>query len=559
MLSRKEEPDLDTIEKLRIFCAVHWRGLVTFFIPIILLPIIYRSSPVEHSNIAMYCLCIMAIFWVTECIPLAVTSFLPMILFPMTGVLSATDVCRAYMNDTMMMFIGSMILAYSVEQSGLHKRLAYFAIRIIGYSHMKLLLAMSIVTTFVSMWITNTAATTMMVPINFAILKVFEDQKLLKIYETNKDGEKVASDITTCYFCAATYSATIGGIGTLVGTATNLAFKGLFVANYPKAQEYLSFPLFSAFSVPLMILLEAAMIIQMAVQFLGFLRPTSDTAKKTKISPEGMKAAEKTVKEDTAKLGRISFWEIMVIILFGGAMILFFCRSPQMFKGWGDAIRTYFDLSDEKFVRDSALAAIIMFLMFLLPSSLKFFKNCTAKYYEDLPKGRVESVLNWSKIVTVMPYSFTFLLGGGFALSEAAKQSGLNEKIGESLSSLKSLPNIVIIFFIIIVVIFFTNFASNVAIVNVFAPIFMQMAQQINQNPLWYCITAGVTASFCFMIPVGTPGNLVVQSAASIPTQKMIKAGFGPTVSTVIITWLLVVFYAPIIWPDLLTMPEWTK
>ncbi|CAH2217707.1 jg470, partial [Pararge aegeria aegeria] len=112
--------------------------------------------------------------------------------------------------DSMLMFVGSLILAYSVEQCGLHERLAYIAIRSIGYSHIRLLIAMCIVTTFVSMWITNTAATTMMVPINFAVLKVFEDQKLLKVYDTTSDGEKVASDITTCYFCVATFSATIG-------------------------------------------------------------------------------------------------------------------------------------------------------------------------------------------------------------------------------------------------------------------------------------------------------------------------------------------------------------
>ncbi|XP_022114458.2 protein I'm not dead yet-like [Pieris rapae] len=556
---KKPEPELELPEKLQIFAAVHWRGIVTVGVPIILLPILFITSPTEPHHYAAYCLCIMACFWVTECIPLAITSFLPVIIFPFAGVLSTGEVCQAYMNDTLIMFIGSMILAYSVEQSGLHKRLAYFAIKLIGYSHIKLLLAVCIVTTFVSMWITNTAATTMMVPINFAILKVFEDQRLLKIYDTTKDGDNVASDITVCYFCSVTFSATIGGIGTLVGTATNLAFKGLFVATYPAAPEYLSFPLFSAFAVPMMILLEVATFLSMSFQFLGLFRPQSDVAKKVKITPEGMKAAERCVKQDSAKLGKISFWEIMVIILFGGAMVLFFSRSPQVFYGWGDAIKDFFGLEDSKYVRDSALASFVMFLMFLLPSTLDFFKNFTAKYHEELPKKSVESVLSWPKIVTVMPYSFSFLLGGGFALSEAAKKSGLNEKIGETLSNLKSLPNVLILLIIIIVVIFFTNFASNVAIVNVFAPIFMQLAKQIDQNPLWYCITAGYTASFCFLLPVGTPGNLVVQSAAKIQTSKMIRAGLVPTIATIIIMWLASYLYAPIIWPDIKTLPDWAK
>ncbi|CAH2037634.1 unnamed protein product, partial [Iphiclides podalirius] len=152
----------------------------------------------------------MAVFWVSECIPLPVTSFLPMVVFPVTGVNSTSDTSEAYMNDSLMMFIGSLILAACVEQSGFHRRLAYGAVRTIGFTHFRLLLSMCCVTMFVSFWITNTAATTMMVPINFAILKVFEQQKLLTIFEYTSDGDRVATDITTCYFCAATFSATIG-------------------------------------------------------------------------------------------------------------------------------------------------------------------------------------------------------------------------------------------------------------------------------------------------------------------------------------------------------------
>ncbi|XP_046959691.1 protein I'm not dead yet-like [Vanessa cardui] len=556
MLRSKEEPLLLPKERFKIMFAVHWRGLLCVIVPILAI-VVLLPLPAEPYQWTAYCLVVMAIFWVSECIPLPVTSFIPVIVFPLSGVSSTTDVCKAYVNDSVFMFLGSLILAYSVEQSGLHKRLAYCAIQAIGYSHVRLLTAMCIVTTFVSMWITNTAATTMMVPINFAVLKVFEEQKLLKIYETNKDGDKIASDITTCYFCTATYSATIGGIGTLVGTATNLVFKGLFITRFPDAPELLSFPKFSAFGVPYMIILDFFMLMYMLIVYVGVLRPKSETAKKSLISPEGMAAAQKAVESDYAKLGKLSFWEFMVIVLFGGAMVAFFCRSPQIFEGWGDAINDYFDLKDEKFVRDSALAALVAFMMFLFPSNLLFFRNCRAKYHEDFPKTRVPSVLNWKTLMAELPYSFTFLLGGGFALSDAARKTGLNEKIGEFLQALKGLPNIVVLLILIIFVVLITNIASNVAVCNVLTPISMQLAKEIGQNPLWYVIASGFSSSYCFMFPVGTPGNLVVQSAAKIPTQKMIKAGLGPTFTTIIVTWLAVYFYAPIVWPSLHSMPEW--
>ncbi|XP_013142920.1 PREDICTED: protein I'm not dead yet-like [Papilio polytes] len=550
-----EEPRMSGKEKLKIFVGVHWRGVCCVFIPLFSLLIILPPPTLPHHWCA-FCLVIMACFWVTECIPLPVTSFLPVILFPLTGVNSTSATCAAYISDSLMMFLGSLILAACVEQSGLHVRLAYFAVRTIGFTHMRLLLSMSLVTMFVSMWITNTAAVTMMVPINFAVLKVFEEQKLMKIFEYTSEGERVASDLTTCYFCATTYSATIGGIGTLVGTATNLVMKGLLVKAYPKVPEYLSFPKFSAFTVPMMIFLEAATFFSMVILFLGWLRPNSAAAKQALVTPQGQAAAKAAVDANWDKLGSITFWEYMVILLFGGSMIFFFCRSPQMFLGWGDILEETFH-RPAKFIRDSALAGLVGFLMFVSPSNLSFFKNFTVKYYEQLPKVRASSVLDWKKMDASLPYSFMFLLGGGFALSDAAKKSGLNQKIGESMAMLKVCPNAVVLFLIILAVTFVTNFASNVAVCNVFVPLAMELAKQIHRNPMWYNLAGGISASYCFMLPVGTPGNLVVQSAASIPTSKMMVAGAVPTVATILLTWFFLFFWAPVVWPDLTTLPPW--
>ncbi|XP_026725059.1 protein I'm not dead yet-like [Trichoplusia ni] len=546
-----EDPKVTRTRKLTLFLRIHWRGLVCLISPLILLPVLSPFPP-EKSQWCAYTLLVMAIFWVTECIPLPVTSFIPVIVFPMAGVMDTRHCCRCYINDTVFMFFGSMVLACAVEQSGLHKRLALFTIRLIGYSHYRLLFAMSFTTMFVSMWITNTAATTMMVPINFALLSVFEEQNLLEIYELDDTGEQVASDITTCYFCAVSFSATIGGIGTLVGTATNLVFKGLFQKAFPAAPEYLSFPKLSAFSIPYMFAMEICLYLALVIGYLGFLRPKSKDAILANISESGKLAAKNAVHENWRNLGRITFWEIMVVILFGGAMVMFFCRSPQIFVGWGDIISDYFELHNNRYARDSAAAMLVGFLMMLLPSTLEIFKNCTAKV-DELPNRPVRSVLNWSLMNEQMPYSFMFLLGGGIALSEAAKKeySDLNGEIGKILRNLNGLPVAFILLLIIIFTVFVTNFASNVAVCNVVAPIAMQLAKEIKFHPLWFNIAAGFAASYCFCLPVGTPGNLVVQSAASIPTVKMIKAGIVPSITTVLLTWLCTYYWAPVVWPDL--------
>ncbi|XP_013142971.1 PREDICTED: protein I'm not dead yet-like [Papilio polytes] len=554
-----DENDIVTIKlKIKLFLFNHWRGLFCFLVPLILIPV-HFTIPTEKYQWCAYTLVLMALFWVTECIPLPVTSIMPIVIFPMSGIMNTTMTCKCYINDTIIMFLGSMFLAYAVEQSGLHKRLALCAVRTIGYSHYKLLFAMSFITMFISMWITNTAAATMMVPINFALLQVFEKENILKIYEIGPDGDNIASDITTCYFCASTFSATIGGIGTLVGTATNLVFKGLFNKMYPDAPEYLSFPKFSAFAIPLMLILEILMYLNMLIIYFGFLRPNSAAFRSSKITPEGVEAAKKSVDEEWKKLGRITFWEIIVIILFSLAILLFFSRSPEIFLGWGDQIVQIFHLADRKFALDSSAVTLVCFLMLVVPSTTQFIEYFKTKDTTNQPSGSIPSVLNWHLMDEIMPYSFMFLLGGGFALSEAAKKeySDLNGKIGQLLKNLSSLPNFLIIFLIIIFTTFVTNFASNVAVCNVITPIAMQLAKEINVNPLWYNIAVGFTSSFCFMLPVGTPGNLVVQSAANIPTVKMIKAGLAPSLATVIVTWIFVCFWAPLIWPDLHMLPPW--
>ncbi|XP_061377354.1 protein I'm not dead yet-like isoform X2 [Danaus plexippus] len=484
-IGRNEEEDqfspddeLLTIKKKFIyyFCF-HWRGLICTFLPIILIPI-QLSFPPKGYEMCAYTLELMAIFWVTECIPLAVTSFLPVVIFPLTGIMSTAETCACYMN-----------------------------------------------------------------------------QNLLQIYDEGSHGEKVASDIATCYFCAATLSASIGGIGSLVGTATNLVFKELFTRLYPDAPEYLSFPKFSAFTIPFMVIMELFCYLYLIIVYFGYLRPKSKAARNAEITESGMEAAKQAVEEKIKEIGSVTTWEIFVLILFTGAILLFFSRSPQIFVGWGDAISNYFGIEDVKFVRDSAAAIFVVFLMLLIPSSLKFYDNFRAKAYEDFPDKQLPSVLLWDKMNEVMPYSFMFLLGGGFALSKAAKSdyTDLNGKIGNILKNFKYLPNPLVLLLIIIVTVFITNFASNVAVCNVIVPIAMQLAREINRSPLWYNLAAGLSSSYAFCVPVGTPGNLIVQGAANIPSSKMIKAGIGVTFSSIFVTWLAVCFWAPIIWPDLST------
>ncbi|KAJ2940359.1 hypothetical protein O0L34_g34 [Tuta absoluta] len=545
-----DEKPATFLVKLKRFFSVHWRGFLCVLTPVLFSALL--KDPKPYCWVA-YALLNMAVFWVSEAIPLPVTAFIPLGIFPLSNIMAGQEVAKLYCNDTILTFLGSLMLATAIEQSGLHVRMALCAIRTIGYSHYKLLLSISVMTMFASMWMVNTAATTMVVPTIFALLKVFEDQGLLTVYVQTPQGDMTASDISVCYFCSAGFSSTIGGMGTLIGTSTNLVFKGLLETAFPACPEYLSFPLFSGFAVPYMILMEMMLYLGMITIFLGFLRPNSKSARIAKISPEGKAAAKEAVEAQTKSLGKFSYYEKNVVITFSLSICLFFTRSPQMFKGWADQIVLFYQEKDKKYIRDSVVAMGTVFIMLWLPQNMNAFKSFKAKSVSELPKGRIRSVLEYTKMSASLPWSFMFLLGGGFAVSGAAgkKYSDLNGVIGDFLAKMDKLPNAVLVLIIILFTVMLTNLASNVATATVIVPIAMTLATKTGANPLMYNLAAGLSASYCFLLPVGTPPNLIVQSAASVSTKKMIKAGVVPTISAIILTYGLLYGWAPVIWKDL--------
>uniref|UniRef100_A0A8C6J7K6 Uncharacterized protein n=1 Tax=Melopsittacus undulatus TaxID=13146 RepID=A0A8C6J7K6_MELUD len=309
----------------------------------------------------------MAVYWCTEVIPLAVTSLMPVVFFPLLGVLSSKLVCFQYLNDTSMLFVGGLIVAISVEHWNLHKRIALRVLLILGAKPALLMLGFMIVTAFLSMWISNTATTAMMVPIVQAVLDQMDNteydmtmmeqatgqtNKVIELEEknasdpTSANGRSLCSELILLNFekhilwegmtLCICYAASIGGTATLTGTAPNMVLKGQMNQLYPNNNDIVNFASWFGFSFPNMILMLVFAWLWLQCSFIGFNFKESWGCGAEKSDKE--KAAYNVLKTELKKLGPISYAEFNVLLMFISLVLLWFSRHPGFVKGWAAAL-----------------------------------------------------------------------------------------------------------------------------------------------------------------------------------------------------------------------------
>ncbi|XP_030562424.1 protein I'm not dead yet 2-like isoform X1 [Drosophila novamexicana] len=550
-----DEEKISTGKSLKQCCKLHWRGKGTIIIPLVTLPVLLYGFSIQSPEFkCMYLVLNMALFWITECIPLYLTSIFPVVFLPLFSIMSSFDVCQLFFTDTLVMFLGGLIVALAVEYSNLHQRIALGTILLVGCSPRRLHLGLVAVTCFISLWISNSAATAMMCPIVKAVLMEMEAQNIFQISMTQEEQPMEEGDpphpslISMAFYFGVAYAATIGGCGTLIGTGTNLTFKGLYDTRFPNSQEKVDFPKFMMYSIPLVVLVNVVLLyFSLQITHMGLCRPNSNIGQQIKRGSENKDVVKQVVVQRFKELGPMTCHEIQVAILFVFMILLLFFKKPGFVTGWGVFLNA-------KAIGSSAPVMLSVVLLFALPTQYTFFKYCCGK--APFTGRTMDACLSWVYIQKHTPWGLCFLLGGGFALAEGSKRSGMAKMLGDKMSFIKSLPTFATIGVCILISLFCTAFASNVAICNILIPIFSEMAISIKTHPLLLTLPSSLAISTAYHLPVSTPPNAIICGYAFIKTKYLAIAGILPTIWAFLLLWVNALTLGYVVYPGTKKFPD---
>lgn len=464
-------------------------GLIAGPLAFIFLLLVGESSGSSDTYKVLAVGALMIIWWITETVHLAVSALLPIILFPLLGILDSKELAGMYGSRIVFLFMGGFMIALAMEKWNLHRRIALKIINAIGISPVRVLLGFMIATALLSMWISNTATTVMMIPIIGKVLTILQDK--LKF-----DGKQLKA-YSVILLIAVAYSANIGGTATLVGTPPNIQLAGIMEDQFHQEIEFSSW---------LAIGLPFALILLTLTFFLFRL-----------FLPKDMRNKNVDVHENSIEqAGKITYQEKVILVIFITTALLW------TFKKLVNELLPY-ELSDTII----AMAAGVSF--FLIPS-----------------KKENERILEWPDMRN-LPWGILILFGGGLSLALAMKKVGILQTLADGFIDLGIDSPILILAGFTLIALFITEIMSNVAMVVVFVPVVAQIAMDTGVNPLYYSIPVTLAASCAFMLPMATPPNALVFATEKIKVGEMIRFGIILNIIAVILIVLLAHFYFGII------------
>ncbi|WP_337996978.1 DASS family sodium-coupled anion symporter [Oleispirillum naphthae] len=450
---------------------------------------------------------LMATWWMLEAVPIAVTALVPLVLFPWLGVVPAKVVAPNYAGNLIWLFVGGFALAYAMESWNLHRRVSLLVLKICGTNPKMLILGFMVATGFLSAWMSNTACAALMMPIGMAIVKMVQEG------EGKSDVEKkAATNFGICVMLGIAFSASMGGMATLIGTPPNAVMAGQVAQMTGTAVPFANFIMVGA----------PAGIALLAISWwtLPMFFP---------IAALDLSHAGAIVDEELEKLGKMSRGETITTILFVGTALAWILR-PQLV-----GLLPSVDVGGKivplkKFITDSTIGMTTLLLCFVIPV--------------DFKKGRM--VLDTSLFTKGIPWDAILLFGGGFALGGALAKAGVTTYVAEQMKSLAGMSSIVMITILALVAMLLTQMTSNTAVAATFVPLAISIAQGLGVSPLIMAIPVALGASLAFSLPVATPPNAIVFGSGLIRVPDMFKSGMTYNLIGIVISVISMYVMMPI-------------
>lgn len=426
----------------------------------------------------------MAAWWVSEALPLAATSLVPLVAFPLLGIAGIKDVAGSYSDRFILLLMGGFFVATALERWGLHKRLALWTVSRVGLAPRRLVLGFMLATAGLSMWISNTATVLMMLPIVAAV-----------VARAKEHDPDTSPRLALTLLLGVAYASSIGGLGTPIGTPPNNLFLGIYHGRFPDAPR-ISFFAWMQLGVPIVLVMLPAVWWYLV-------------ARVGRLPRGGTEAGRDAIDGERRALGAMSTPERRVAWVFALTAAAWILREPiplgdaLVIPGWSML------LPKPDFADDSTVAMAATVSMFLIPAG----------------RERAGALLDWETAARI-PWGLVLLFGGGIAISAGFKATGLSSFVGSSLAMLASVPSLVLTLAVALVVTFLTEVTSNTATAAILLPILASTALATGHSPLALMLAGTLSASCAFMLPVATAPNAIVFSTGDVTVAQMARAGF---------------------------------
>jgi len=450
---------------------------------------------------------LMAVWWLTEAIPLPATALIPLVLFPLTGAADIKAAAAPFAHSVIFLFLGGFLLGLAMERSGLHKRIALSIVLLVGTGPRMLIGGFMLASAALSMWVSNTATTIMMLPIAMSVLTLVAVQHA-PAGTAAEDAPSPDPHFDTALLLGIAYAASIGGIATLIGTPPNAVLKGFIETDLGRE---IGFAQWLAIGLPITVVF-----LPLAWAYLVFFSQ--------RVRLREIPGGRAVIRAERSQLGPMSRAERTVLVVFLCAIVLWIARPFLARYGAGHEMALLGRLNDSSIAIGAALA------LFIIPVNAR-----TRTFAMDWQTTRR------------LPWGILLLFGGGLSLAAAISATGVDVFIGSSITGIGHLPAWVAITLVCTLMIFLTELTSNTAVTTALLPILAAAAPALGVDPIRVIVPAALAASFAFMLPVATPPNAIVFGSGRIRIGQMARAGFGLN-----ILGILVISGATIVLEDLI-------